>query len=126
MTRAPAKSTSRALLSWRLLLVLCLLLVPLLAFPQRAFAATSGTDDFNRADGSLGANWADVSDGGLAISSQVVAGTAAAGVSGDMRVAESYTSDQYSQVEVTSTQLSGRQWIGPVVRAQNGGVKAYV
>src|SRR5262245_29999180 len=126
MTRAAAGSTSRAFWSWRLLLVLCLLFVPLLAFPQRAFAAVGGSDDFNRADGSLGANWADVSDGGLAISSQVVAGTAAAGVSGDMRVAESYTSDQSSQVEVTSTQLSGGQWIGPMVRAQGGGLSAYV
>src|SRR5213594_952191 len=104
MTGASARSASRALWSWRLLLVFCLLVVPLLVFPQRAFAAT-GSDDFNRADGGLGANWADISDGGLAISSQVVAGTAAAGVSGDMRTAEAYTSDQSSQVEVTSTQL---------------------
>ncbi len=37
-----------------------------------------------------------------------------------------YTSDQYSQVEVTSTQLTGGQWIGPMVRAQNGGQNAYV
>ena len=31
-------------------------------------SATTGSDDFNRADGSLGANWTDISDGGLAIS----------------------------------------------------------
>jgi len=91
-----------------------------------ANSATSGSDDFNRADGSLGPNWADISDGGLAITSQAVAGTAASGVSGDIRTAESYTSDQYSQVEVTSTQLTGAQWIGPAVRAQNGGQNAYV
>src|SRR5262249_62130033 len=97
MTRAAAGSTSRAFWSWRLLLVLCLLFVPLLAFPQRAFAAVGGSDDFNRADGSLGANWADVSDGGLAISSQVVAGTAAAGGPGGMGVAEGVTSGQPPQ-----------------------------
>ena len=33
-----------------------------------ANSATTGSDDFNRADGSLGANWTDISDGGLAIS----------------------------------------------------------
>ncbi len=38
-------------------------------------SATSGSDDFNRADGPLGPNWTDISDGGLAITSQVVAGT---------------------------------------------------
>jgi len=53
-----------------------------------------------------------------------VAGTT--GVAGDTRVAETYTSDQYSQVEVTSAQLSGSQWIGPAVRAQGGGLNAYI
>ena len=37
-----------------------------------------------------------------------------------------YSSDQFSQVKVTSTQLTGGQWIGPMVRAQNGGLRAYV
>ncbi len=44
-----------------------------------ANSATSGSDDFNRADGSLGPNWTDISDGGLAIASQAVAGTSRAG-----------------------------------------------
>ena len=52
-----------------------------------------------------------MSDGGLAISSQVVIGTNAA-YSGDIRTGETYASDQSSQIEVTSTQLSGGQWIG--------------
>ncbi len=87
---------------------------------------TAGSDNFNRANGSLGPNWTDISDGGLAITSQAVAGTAGSGISGDIRTAETYSSDQYSQVEVTSTQLTGSQWIGPAVRAQNGGQNAYV
>ena len=37
-----------------------------------------------------------------------------------------FTSDQYSQVEVTSTELSGGQWIGPSVRTQNGGQNTYL
>ena len=86
----------------------------------------AGSDDFNRADGQLGPNWADISDGGLAISGQQVTGTAASGVSGDIRTAETYQSDQFSQVTLTSTQLTGSQWIGPAVRMQNGGQNAYV
>ena len=88
-------------------------------------SAGSGSDNFNRANGSLGPNWTDMSDGGLAISSQAVAGTNATGVSGDMRTAETYNSNQYSQVEVTSTQLTGTQWIGPAVRMQSGGQNGY-
>ena len=36
-------------------------------------------DNFNRANGSLGASWTKISDGGLAVASQAVAGTASAG-----------------------------------------------
>ena len=87
--------------------------------------ASSVSDNFNRANGTLGAGWTDMTDGGLAISSQVVTGTKAA-YSGDIRTGETYTSDQSSQIEVTSTQLSGGQWIGPAVRAQNGGQNLYL
>jgi hypothetical protein len=107
-------------------LVAGVLIFPLLAIPGQAFAATSGSDNFNRADGALGSNWTDMTDGGLAISSQMVIGTNAGGTSGDIRTAETYASDQYSQVTVTSTPLSGTQWIGPMVRAQNGGQSLYV
>ena len=53
-------------------------------------------------------------------------GTNAGGYSGDIRTAESYTSDQFSQVQLTSTQLTGSQWVGPAVRAQAGGQDLYV
>ena len=88
-------------------------------------ALTPGRDDFNRADGGLGAGWAAMSDGGLAIGSQQVLGTANAHA-GNIRSFESYGSDQYSQIEVTSTQLTGNQWIGPTVRSQNGGQDTYL
>ena len=61
----------------------------------------------------------------MAISSDAVTGTAGA-VTGDMWTADTFTSDQYSQVTVTSTQLTGGQWIGPAVRVQDGGQDAYV
>ena len=88
-------------------------------------SATSASDDFNRADGGLGPNWTAISDGAMAISSQAVTGTAGA-TTGEIRTAETYASDQYSQVEVTSTQLTGGQWIGPAVRLQGGGQDGYL
>jgi hypothetical protein len=98
----------------------------LIALLPRSAFAVSATDNFNRANGPLGSNWTDTTDGGLAISSGVVVGTNAGGISGDIRTAEAYSSDHYSQVQVTSTQLTGDQWIGPAVRLQNGGQDGYV
>ena len=97
----------------------------LLVTPQRAFAATS-SDDFTRANGSLGADWTDMSVGGLAISNDVVIGTQASANSGDIYTGQTFGSDQFSQIELTATQLSGGQWIGPAVRAQDGGQDLYV
>jgi hypothetical protein len=88
-------------------------------------AATNAPDNFNRGNGGLGPSWASTAGGGLAISSQVVTGTSHSGVSGDIRAA-AYSANQYSQVEVTSAQLTGKQWIGPMVRAENGGRDGYV
>ncbi len=88
-------------------------------------ASGSVSDNFNRANGTLGTGWTAMSDGGMAISSQAVVGTKTA-YSGDIRTGETYASDQSSQIEVTSTQLSGAQWIGAAVRAQNGGQNLYL
>src|SRR5215472_15392018 len=85
----------------------------LFAFPQKASAATA-SDNFQRANGSLGANWTAMSDGGLTISSNQAVG-AASGNSGDMWAANSFTSDQFSQVTLTSTQLTGTKWLGAAV-----------
>jgi hypothetical protein len=106
-------------------LVLGAMAVPLFAGQQGAFAVGSVSDNFNRANGTLGAGWTDMSDGGMAISSQVVVGTKSS-YSGDIRTGESYLSNQSSQIEVTSTQLSGGQWIGAAVRAQNAGQNLYL
>jgi hypothetical protein len=106
------------------LLVLCGLLVPLAVAHQRASAATVASDDFDRADGGLGAGWTDFGDGGLSISSQQIVGSS--GLAGDIRTGESYASDQFSQIELTSTQLSGGEWIGPAVRTQAGGQDTYL
>ncbi len=84
----------------------------------------TASDNFNRANGSLGVGWTAMSDGAMIISSQVVVGSS--GQSGDIRTAETYTSNQYSQVQVTSTQLTGGQWIGPTVRSQNSGQNLYL
>ena len=119
-------SRPKVLWSLRLLLIFSFLLVPQFTLAQKAFAGTvTASDDFNRADGGLGPDWTAISDGAMAISSQVVTGTAGA-TTGEIRTAETFASDQYSQVEVTSTQLTGGQWIGPAVRVQNGGQDAYL
>ncbi len=88
-------------------------------------ASGTGTDDFNRADGALGSNWTDASDGGLAVTSQVAMGTAGGGDIGDIRTGEAYSSNQFSQIQTTATPLTGAQWIGASVRMQNGGQNSY-
>ena len=88
--------------------------------------ASSASDDFARANGSLGPNWTPTSDGGMAIVSQAAVGTNGSGNSGDMWTANSFTSDQYSQVTLTGTQLTGNQWIGAAARMQDSGKDAYV
>src|ERR1700751_4749867 len=119
------KAKPKVLWSLRLVAVLSLLLVSQFALPHKAFAATTASDSFNRANGGLGANWTAITDGGMAIASQQVTGTAGA-LTGNTWTASTFTSDQYSVVQVTSTQLTGTQWIGAAVRAQNGGHSAYV
>jgi putative esterase len=103
-------------------LVLCAVL--LLILSAQAASATAPSDDFNRADGGLGSSWVAMSDGALSIASQAVIGTSA--TAGDIRSAETYGSDQSSQIELTATQLTGGQWVGPAVRAQNGGRDTYL
>ena len=53
-------------------------------------------------------------------------GTNSSGDTGDIRTGESYGSNQFSQVQLTSTQLTGGQWVGPAVRSQAGGQDGYV
>ena len=77
------------------------------------------TDDFNRADGALGPNWADLPEGGVAIASGQVVGTHSGSFSGSYRVDASYNHDQYSEITVTSSALSIS--VAPTVRAQSSG-----
>ncbi|HXZ45973.1 MAG TPA: alpha/beta hydrolase-fold protein [Pseudolabrys sp.] len=84
---------------------------------------TSASDNFNRTDGSLGANWTAMTDAPMTISSQNVVGSGG-GYSGEIRTGEAFDSNQFSQITIPAA-LSGVQWIGPVVRAQNGGQDLY-
>jgi hypothetical protein len=77
------------------------------------------SDDFNRADGALGPNWANLPEGGVAIASGQVVGTRSGSSSGSYRVDASYNNDQYSEITVTSSPLS--VWIGASVRNQGNG-----
>src|SRR5271169_5071598 len=119
-----SRSAKRATLPF-ILMSLFVLVASLMASPQKAWASSGVTDNFARANGGLGANWTATADGGLVISSDQAVG-AASGNAGDMWTADTFTSDQYSQVMLTSTQLAATQWVGPSVRAQNSGLNAYV
>ena len=110
----------------KLLIFVALVGSALTVMPQAAFAAGSASDDFNGANRSLSADWTDMSVGGLAISNDAVIGTQPSGDSGDIYTGETFGSDQFSQIDLTSTQIAGGQWIGPAVRAQNGGQSLYV
>jgi hypothetical protein len=97
-----------------------------IASTTTSYGGGAVTDNFNRANGPLGPNWTDTTDGGLAISSHAVTGTNPNGISGDIRTEEACASNHYSQTAVSSTQLTGGQWIGPAVRPQNGGQNGYL
>jgi Putative esterase len=77
------------------------------------------SDDFNRADGALGPNWANLPEGGVAIGSGRVVGTRSESSSGSYRIDASYSNDQYSEITVTSLPLS--VWVGASVRNQGSG-----
>lgn len=74
-------------------------------------------DSFARADGPIGSGWAAISSGGMSI-----AGGEAIGVNntitGNYRT-ETYSSDQYSQLEVGSIALTEGAFLGPTVRNQD-------
>ena len=131
MTKGLARdSKPKALVLVLALLAVCLLIVFITGCsqkpvrPQKTFTAAPASDNFNRAAGSLGADWTAIRDGRLSISSQAVIGRS--GLAGDIWTARTFTNDQYSQIEVTSKQLTGSQWIGAAVRVQAGGLDGYV
>ena len=119
-----SRSAKRGTLSL-MLMSLFVLVAALVASPQKAWASSSATDNFARANGGLGANWVATADGGLTISSGQAVGVAS-GNAGDLWAASTFTSDQYSQVMLTSTQLTATQWVGPMVRGQSSGLNGYV
>src|SRR5947209_5769871 len=105
-----------------LVLVLVLVLVPAPA-RQGSGTALHVADNFSRADGSLGHDWTRIRDGGLSISAHTVAGHE--GLTGDIWTRERFSKDQYSQLEVSSKQLTADEWIGVAVRVRNGGQDGY-
>jgi len=135
MTRAITRGAiAKVLFPLGLLAILGLVLVVVILFvipgqSQKNHEVTgkpvnSNLDNFGRGNGTLGSEWTNIRDGGLSVSSHAVKGKP--GVAGDIWTASTFTSNQYSQIEVTSTQLTGIQWIGTAVRAQSGGRDAYV
>lgn len=78
------------------------------------------SDDFNRADGGLGANWERIDgDNALAISSFRVVGQASVEC-GARRIGEAYAGNHYSSIEVTSDAMASNGWIGAAIRCPGG------
>ena len=135
MTRAITRGAiAKVLFPLGLLAILILVVVVVILFvmpghPQKNHEVArnpvnSNLDNFGRENGTLGSKWTSIRDGGLSVSSHAAKGKP--GVAGDIWTASTFTGNQYSQIEVTSTQLTGIQWIGTAVRAQSGGRDAYV
>src|SRR5262249_26771187 len=82
------------------------------------------TDNFNRADGALGANWAAGNDTAETIVSNQVVGTASL-LRNAKRTSESYGNDHYSQIQIGTGGLASGDFIGPVVRLQADGFTSY-
>src|SRR5678815_1222419 len=83
------------------------------------------TDDFNRADGALGAGWSPIAtDGGLTIVSSRAQAAQDAHL-GNYRTGESYEDDQYAEVEVTSALLDSGDFIGAMIRCTGTGEDFY-
>ena len=72
-----AKNPRAAHAVFKRALVICCLIAPLAIVPIATANAgtTSASDNFARANGSLGPNWTDMADGGLTIVNQQVQGT---------------------------------------------------
>ena len=119
-------SYSRPYLFWPLNIFLAasIFLIPNFTIPQTVISGVVAFDIFNRAGGALGPDWSATADGGMAISAQQVTGTGA--VTGDISTAASYPANQYSEVELTATPLTGKEWIGSAVRLQDDGQDGYV
>lgn len=86
--------------------------------------SVSGSDNFNRSNGPLGSNWSNATDGALSISNQAILGASTGTTSGDVRTAETYSADQYAQIDIGS--VSGEDWVGPAVRASSDGQNLYL
>lgn len=88
---------------------------------------TDRTDDFNRANGGLGANWTALTDANvtdtLAIVSNTARGTTLNLDSASYWSADTFANDQYSECVVAAT--TGGDNLGPTVRNQATGTKRY-
>ena len=85
-------------------------------------SAASGSDNFNRSNGALGANWTTVNgDGAFNVSSNTAVGAAGGNNNnaGDYWSGTTFGSNQFSQIEVTSTQPAQGTWLAATVRVQN-------
>ena len=84
---------------------------------------TAVTDDFNRADGAMGANWTTFAEGGgvtapTILSNQLVGNVpSSSGESGALWNANTFANDQFAEFTVGTTALASSKWMGLITRA---------
>ncbi len=79
------------------------------------------TDNFNRADGALGANWAAIpAHSALTIVSDTCRASATSTFCAQIWDADAFSSDQYSAATIGTASTSGAEAVGVIVRAKTG------
>jgi hypothetical protein len=81
------------------------------------------SDNFNRADGGLGANWhGETPDSVMEIVSQQAVGNSSSSPNSGFWSADSFTDDQFSEATITVHPASSK-WVGVTVRAASDGTE---
>jgi hypothetical protein len=87
-------------------------------------AAYEVTDNFDRANGGLGANWTSLTGPFRIASNAAESGQGAGGQSRSIWTANNFANNQYAEITVANT-VSGGSKIGPLVRGQPGADSGY-
>lgn len=87
---------------------------------------TAVTDDFNRADGALGANWTAYVNAGLVIVSNTAHPNVSAGSRGSKYTGASFTDDQYAEAEIGAKGTGNYFSVGVRVNGTDGSRSGYI
>jgi hypothetical protein len=111
----------------RRLLPLCSLILLLALWPAQGWGGVLATDDFNRADAGLGANWTTVTGADQPdIESQlVVEGTLGGAAARALYTALTFPNDQYASIKVVTAATSTARAVGVILRGVTSALTHY-